>query len=123
MRMLAIAAGVGLLIGLLAGAPAGAQEKARAASFAKDVLPILKASCGKCHTGGGAKGGIDLSSYAAMKKGGKGGPVFVEGDPDKSSLVTSISGDKPDMPKKATPLKKEQVAVISAWVKEGAKNN
>jgi len=123
MRTLAIAAGLGLLIGLLAGAPAGAQEKARAASFSKDVLPILKASCGKCHSGGGAKGGVDLSSYAAMKKGAKSGPVFVEGDPDKSPLVSSISGDKPDMPKKAPPLKKEQVALISAWVKEGAKNN
>ena len=57
------------------------------------------------------------------KKGGKGGPVFVEGDPDKSPLVTSISGDKPEMPKKAAPLGKAQVATISAWVKEGAKNN
>ena len=119
MRTMAIAA----VLGFLAGAPAGAQEKTRAASFSKDVLPILKASCGKCHTGGGAKAGVDLSGYAAMKKGAKGGPVFVEGDPDKSPLVTSISGDKPDMPKKAPPLKKEQVAIIAAWVKEGAKNN
>ena len=119
MRTLIIAAGLGLLFGI----PAGAQEKTRAASFSKDVLPLLKASCGKCHTGASSKAGVDLSSYAAMKKGGKGGPVFVEGDPDKSPLVTSISGDKPDMPKKATPLKKEQVALISAWVKEGAKNN
>lgn len=107
-------------------ASAGAQERApqaRAASLAKDVLPILKASCSKCHSGKEAKGGVDLSSYATMKKGGKGGPVFVEGDPDKSSLVTSISGDKPEMPKKAAPLTKAQVMLISAWVKEGAKNN
>jgi mono/diheme cytochrome c family protein len=123
MRTIAIAAGLGLLASLAAGAPAGAQENARAASFAKDVLPILKASCGKCHAGGGAKGGADLSTYDAMKKGSKSGPVFVAGNPDKSPLVTSISGDKPDMPKKAAPLKKEQVAIISAWVKEGAKNN
>ena len=119
MRTMAIAVALGLLLAVTAAA----QEKTRAASFSKDVLPILKASCGKCHTGAGAKAGIDLSSYAAMKKGAKSGPVFVEGDPDKSPLVTSISGDKPDMPKKATPLKKEQVAIISAWVKEGAKNN
>ena len=123
MKRMAVAAGLGLVAALLHGSSAGAQEKARAASFSKEVLPILKASCGKCHSGGGAKGGIDLSSYATMKKGGKGGPVFVEGDPDKSPLVTSISGDKPDMPKKAAPLAKAQVAIISAWVKEGAKNN
>src|SRR6185436_4023171 len=119
MRTIAVAA----LFALLLGLPAGAQEKTRAASFAKDVLPILKASCGKCHTGAGSKAGVDLSTYAAMKKGAKSGPVFVEGAPNKSPLVTSISGDKPDMPKKAAPLTKAQVALISAWVKEGAKNN
>jgi hypothetical protein len=108
-------------LGLVAALPSG--PPARAASFSKDVLPILKASCSKCHLGKDAKGGVDLSSYAAMKKGGKDGPVFVEGNPDKSTLVTSISGDKPDMPKKAAPLSKQQVAIIAAWVKEGAKNN
>jgi hypothetical protein len=112
-----------LLIGLGLAAALSGEPPARAASFSKDVLPILKASCSKCHSGKESKGGVDLSSYAAMKKGGKGGPVFVEGDPDKSPLVTSISGDKPDMPKKAAPLTKQQIAAISAWVKEGAKNN
>ena len=121
-----VASGLGLMAALLAGTSAAGQQNtppARASSFSKDVLPILKAGCAKCHTGKDAKGGVDLSSYAAMKKGGKGGPVFVEGDPDKSPLVTSISGDKPEMPKKAAPLAKAQVAAISAWVKEGAKNN
>ncbi len=116
----------GIVAALLLG-PAAAQERGeaplRAVSFSKDVLPILKASCQKCHGGKDGKGGVDLSSYAAMKKGGKGGPVFVEGDPDKSSLVSSISGDKPEMPKKAPPLTKAQVTTISTWIKEGAKNN
>ncbi len=125
MRNVTLVVGLAWIAAVAGGPPAGAQEKtpARAASFAKDVQPVLKASCSKCHTGKDAKGGVDLSSYAAMKKGGKSGPVFVEGDPDKSPLVTSISGDKPEMPKKAAPLTKPQVAAISAWVKEGAKNN
>src|SRR5580765_4193768 len=98
-----------------------AQERpARAVSFAKEVLPILKAGCGKCHSGGSAKAKLDLSTYAGIKKGGSGGPAVVEGDPEKSPLVTSVSGDKPEMPKKAAPLTKAQVATISAWVKEGA---
>src|SRR6266487_1654177 len=126
MKRIAFGIGMAAMMAVNFESSAGAQEKnqaARAASFSKDVLPILKASCGKCHTGKDGKGGVDLSSYASMKKGGKGGPVFVEGDPDKSPLVTSISGDKPEMPKKAAPLGKAQVATISAWVKEGAKNN
>jgi hypothetical protein len=114
----------GIAAALLIGPSAGAQDRPlRAVSFSKDVLPILKASCMKCHGGKETKGGIDLSSYASVKKGGKEGPIFVEGNPEKSSLVTSISGDKPDMPKKAAPLTKAQVTTISTWVKEGAKNN
>ena len=112
---------LGIVAALLIGPVAGAQDRPlRAVSFAKDVLPIFKASCMKCHGGKESKGGIDLSSYASVKKGGKEGPIFVEGDPDKSSLVTSISGDKPDMPKMAAPLTKAQVTTISTWVKEGA---
>ncbi|HLY75110.1 MAG TPA: c-type cytochrome domain-containing protein [Planctomycetota bacterium] len=113
-----------LLAGLLFGLPARAQDQPlRAVSFSKEVLPILKTSCGKCHTGGGAKGKLDLSTYAGLKKGGSDGPAVVEGDPGKSPLVTSISGDKPEMPKKAAPLTKAQISTISTWVKEGAKNN
>ncbi|HEV3029732.1 MAG TPA: c-type cytochrome domain-containing protein [Planctomycetota bacterium] len=120
----AVSTSVILAAGLLLGLPVRAQEQpVRAVSFSKDVLPILKTSCGKCHTGGGAKAKLDLSTYAGLKKGGSGGPAFVEGDPGKSALVTSISGDKPEMPKKAGPLTKAQVTMISTWVKEGAKNN
>ncbi len=111
-------------VALLLALSVHAQEMpVRAVSFAKEVLPILKTSCGKCHSGGSAKGKLDLSTHAAIKKGGSGGPAVVEGDPAKSPLVTSISGDKPEMPKKAAPLTKAQVLTISTWVKEGAKNN
>jgi len=122
-----LGAGMAGILAVLVLGPALADERRqaplRAVSFSKDVLPILKTSCQKCHGGKDGKGGVDLSTYAAMKKGGKSGPVFVEGDPDKSPLVTSISGDKPEMPKKAAPLTKVQVTTISTWVKEGAKNN
>jgi mono/diheme cytochrome c family protein len=124
MRRVVLAGTLGLIAALFCGFPAPAQDNTtRAASFAKDVLPVLKTSCSKCHAGANAKAKIDLSSYDAVKKGGKSGPVVVEGAPDKSSLVSSISGDKPDMPKNAKPLTKAQVLAISAWIKEGAKNN
>jgi mono/diheme cytochrome c family protein len=120
------AAAVALAI-LVASAPAPAQDKkkpdAAGVSFAKDVAPILKASCSKCHDAKNKKGSLDMTSYDTLKKGGKGGAAFTAGDPDKSAIVTAISGDKPDMPKKADPLKKDQVDLIAKWIKEGAKNN
>ena len=120
MRFAAVVAAV--LAFSLASAPA--QEKARAdTSFAKEVLPILKANCAKCHDPKSKKGGLDLSSYDTVKKGGKGGAAVAPGEPDKSSLVSSISGAKPEMPKSAKPLAKAQVDTIAKWIKEGAKNN
>ena len=123
--MRSAAAAVVLAILIATSAPAQDKKKPDAAgvSFAKDVQPILKATCMKCHDAKNKKGSLDLTSYDTLKKGGKGGAAFTAGDPDKSAIVTAISGDKPDMPKKADPLKKDQVDLIAKWIKEGAKNN
>jgi mono/diheme cytochrome c family protein len=92
-------------------------------SFAKDIVPILKASCLECHNPKKLKGKLDLSTYDGLKKGGKEGQTVVPGDPAKSNLVKQISGDQPEMPSKGDPLKKDQVDLIARWIKEGAKNN
>ena len=128
---LAAAALLGTLA-YLAGAPEAPalQDKkkkddnaAAGVSYSKEIAPILKAGCGTCHDAKNKKGKFELTSYDTVKKGGKSGAGFVAGDPDKSVLVKEISGDKPDMPKKGDPLKKDQVDLIAKWIKEGAKNN
>lgn len=98
------------------------KDKNQAVSFAKDVFPILKVSCLECHNAGKKKGKLDLSSYDALKRGGESGAGFVAGDPGHSLLVNSISGKEPEMPKKKSPLHKEQVDLIAKWIKDGAKN-
>ena len=124
MRFIAAA----LVLGIFA-AQAAPQEKkkndgqAKDVSFSKDVAPILKASCGNCHDAKNKKGKLELTSYDTLKKGGKSGAGFVAGDPDKSILVKEVSGDKPEMPKKGDPIKKDQVDLIAKWIKDGAKNN
>lgn len=100
-----------------------AHADAPAVSFHKEVMPILKQHCSGCHHPGKAKGKLDLSSFAALQKGGKGGASFIAGDPTKSLLVTMIKGPEPEMPEDADPLKPEEVAIIERWVKEGAKDD
>lgn len=101
-------------------APAFARAADPAISFTKDVYPILKAHCTGCHHPGKAKGQLDLSTFAALKKGGKKAAGFIAGDPAGSLLVKMIKGPEPEMPEDADPLKPEQVAIIEAWVKQGA---
>ena len=108
------------------GLPSAAQQP-KPVSFSKDVMPIFKASCLKCHKADKKKGKLDMSTYAALMKGGEGGAPVQAGDPDKSLLISMIfSADPktpPDMPEEGPPLKKDQVDLISRWIKEGAKND
>lgn len=75
-----------------------------------------------CHSGAKPKAGIDMSSYASLKKGGEEGPVITDGDPAKSKLVMAIRhqpGAKA-MPPKGQ-LTEDQMKTIEAWIKDGAK--
>jgi hypothetical protein len=89
-------------------------------SFTHDLTPIFTASCSGCHSTDKKKGGLDLSTYKALMAGSKEGPVVTPGHPEKSDLVSSISGPEPDMPKKGDKLTKAQVETITRWVQQGA---
>jgi WD40 repeat protein len=69
------------------------------------------------------KGGLDLTTYAALAKGGKHGAVIVAGEPGKSELLTQVSGAEPSMPKEGDPLAPAEIAMIEQWVKAGAKDD
>jgi mono/diheme cytochrome c family protein len=107
-----------------ASLPAPAQDKKKNApvSFSKEVLPILSSNCAACHDSQ-KKGGLDLSSYATASKGGKTGKIWMAGNPAKSLLIMQISGDKPKMPAKGSPVSKDDVDLISKWIMQGALNN
>lgn len=89
-------------------------------SFSDEVWPVLRANCVSCHKPGKRKGELDLTSFAALAKGGKHGPVVVAGFPDESELIYSILGDKPDMPAEGEPLLQAEIDLLTRWVKEGA---
>ena len=101
----------------------GPKKNASPVSFYRQVRPILQRHCSGCHQPAKAGGELLLTSYEGLKKGGDQGEGFVPGKPDESLLIDNISGDEPLMPLKADPLKPEQVALISRWIKEGAKDD
>jgi uncharacterized membrane protein len=111
----------GVLAVLVLALANGSGEPARAASFSKDVMPILKENCLKCHDEKEKKGGLIMDSYDALMKSEK-KPVKA-GDPKNSPLIQKTTGNKPEMPKNAQPLEPSQIRILTAWIKEGAKNN
>jgi hypothetical protein len=91
----------------------------KAPTFEKDILPLLKAHCLKCHGAEIKKSGVDLRTPAAMLKGGTSGPVLVRGHADKSLLYEQVAGRKMP-PGKAPKLDGAEIALIRTWIDAGA---
>ena len=110
-----------MLLGV-AAMPATAQE----VSYAKQVRPFLAKYCLECHNAKSHKAGLNLETPKAILEGSDRRAVLLPGKPDDSFLVTLSEGKKqPAMPPKAAKShpKQEEVAVLRAWVKAGAKDD
>ena len=123
-------------------ARAASAEDAKKIDFVKDVQPIFKASCVKCHgvdpdkPKKKASAGLWLDDKAAAFKGGKSGVSIVPGNAKDSLLFKLLVGpatvhveddDKElaPMPKvkkweKWKALPSDQVATIRLWIDQGA---
>ncbi len=89
----------------------------------KDIFPLLKEKCGKCH-GSDPDGDLVLLTYKDLMAGGEHGSVVTPGQPEKSNLYLKLSDTPPfgkKMPKKGAPLTPEEIALLKKWITDGAK--
>lgn len=98
---------------------------ATAANFA-GVAQLATANCMPCHSAEKHAGGLNLTTYADVMKGGEHGAPVVAGDPDNSLIIKVLKGpvkepEVPQMPMKRAPLAAEDIQKISDWIKAGAK--
>lgn len=98
-----------------------AASPAAEVSWQREVFPVLRANCVSCHKPGKAKGGLDFTTHEALMKGGKDGAAVKPGDARGSSLIESVCGEEPEMPKEGEPLSAAEVDILTRWVNEGAK--
>ncbi len=103
--------------------PPAAEKKG--VTFDKDIKPIFEKSCFQCHGPEKQKGDLRVDSREAVLKGSEHGKVVEPGKVDKSPLLWSVARLDEDtaMPPegKADPLTKDQVALVRAWIEQGAK--
>ena len=105
------------------------EQHEKVVSFKTDVQPILKENCTECHLPGGRgtlKSGLDMSSYDALMKGTKFGPVVNPGNSLTSALNMLVEGRADPsikMPHHKDPLPAEKAEILKKWVDQGAKNN
>ncbi len=97
-------------------------SSARAADaplFEKDVRPILKAQCFRCHgEAGETKGKLDLRLRRFIVKGGESGAAIEAGKPDESYLLSRlVAGEMPPGDKN---LSDSDIDTIRRWIASGA---
>jgi Protein of unknown function (DUF1553)/Protein of unknown function (DUF1549)/Planctomycete cytochrome C len=93
-----------------------------AVDFARDIQPILQTHCYECHGPKKTKAKLRLDSQAGIAKGGESGAIIVPRKSEQSLIVRRVLGLDGDdrMPKDGDPLPPAQVALIRAWIDQGA---
>ena len=82
---------------VLTGSIRGQEEQGQKIDFAKNIQPILRASCYSCHGQDAQEGGLRLDNRARALVGGDNGKAIVPGDVDKGLLLTLIKGADEDL--------------------------
>ena len=114
------------------GPPTGGGKKPSATvtvTWSMGVHPIFINNC-HCHLNGSKSGGLDLSSYESMMRGGGDQarfPIVVPYNASQSLLYLKLSLDTPPigsrMPYFQDPLKPPQLKKVRDWINQGAKEN
>jgi WD40 repeat protein len=95
-----------------------------APSYFREIRPILQRNCQGCHQPNMLSSGLDLTSFAGLRAGGKRGPSYNAQAPGESLIVRYLTGEmKPQMPMGQPPLKPEEIELFRAWISDGAKDD
>jgi mono/diheme cytochrome c family protein len=117
--------GLALLTSIQAGPlslPAPAVRE-RTVDFGRDIQPIFIKRCYECHGPDKQKSDLRLDRKEAMLRGGKSGkPILVAGKSQESQIIARVMSQDTDelMPPKGDRLTTEQVALLRAWIDQGA---
>ncbi|MFM8497580.1 MAG: PSD1 and planctomycete cytochrome C domain-containing protein [Planctomycetia bacterium] len=104
------------------GMPVATPAADRSIDFARDVLPIFREHCFRCHGPEKQKSGYRLDVWQIALTGGDGyAPNIVPGNADASPLVAFIDGSGDlSMPPAGPRLSARDVAVVREWIEHGA---
>ena len=98
-------------------------QPAEEIDYKRDIFPILAESCFECHGPRTQEGDLRLDTREGLFTGKPDALPVIPGDPDTSLLLElcQLPSDDPDfMPKDGEPLSKLQLALLHAWIVQGA---
>ena len=85
------------------------------------ALTLLETRCLSCHNAAGKQSGFDLSKRETALRGGDRGPGLIPGRAKESYLYQVLAHTaKPAMPKFGPKFTEAELALVAAWIDEGA---
>jgi mono/diheme cytochrome c family protein len=115
------------LAGLFAAALAARAQQQQSpplpqVEFTRDIQPIFQKYCVECHGPKTAKARLRLHDPAFIAKGSTSGPVVTPGKSGDSLIIARVLGltGEETMPLDADPLPDAAVALLRAWIDQGA---
>jgi hypothetical protein len=94
-----------------------AAENSGDALWKAHIQPLLSQHCFKCHGELKQKNGLDLTSPAAVLKGGENGPAVIPGKPEESLLYKFVQpGAELHMPPKDYQLSGDELGLLKMWI-------
>ncbi len=87
-------------------------------TFEKDIIPIIKAKCIRCHAGVEPKAGLNLTSPSSLLTGGKSGAALRIRAAEFSLLYEMVSSGR--MPPVGQKLTANEKGLIRKWINDGA---
>lgn len=115
-----------VILMVLVSVPAIAEDRPAPTNvdFVRQIAPVLTKRCVGCHSGDKPESGLRLDTRAGLLEGGYSGKAVVVGAATKSRLVHVIDGtdsDGVEMPPKGERVPPAEIALLTAWINEGAK--
>lgn len=101
------------VIGTCLSALAAAEDRVE---FERDVIPLLKRHCVKCHGPSKQEGKLNLASAASLARGGKSGPAVVPHDLEASLIWQRVSAN--EMPPEMA-LSDAEKTLLKRWIRGG----
>jgi WD40 repeat protein/mono/diheme cytochrome c family protein len=131
MSVLRSLAGVAVLLAFVllspgADAPGDKTKEPAVVSYYQHIRPLFQQHCQGCHQPAKPLGKYVMTTHAALfKDGEKGLPNIVPGKPAESFLIDQITvrDGKAKMPKGKPPLPEKDVALVTKWIAQGAKDD
>lgn len=90
--------------------------------YLRDIKPVLTQRCFACHGSLKQRAKLRLDTAALIRKGGRHGPAVKPGDADGSLLIERVTAaeETTRMPPQGKPLTDKQIALLKAWIQNGA---